>query len=230
MDSRQTRVEDLKRWVKTHMKLATPLVSQYREYREAYRHLNHKIMDKCLGTEALMHSARLLGIAWGKTLIFESEDQMSTLMDFALHEHRVRGRNAIQVYLEEMGWENDVEKCLLHSLLESRTSLFQVLSISEREPVLRLQDLLSDGKEARLIDLAFKVSARPGLLMFLRLIPFQDLYMTSGMAFAFPEFKLESILWEYRKKSRKMEGNRSMKRFLFFFRQNTLHGMDVTYL
>ncbi len=230
MNSRQNRAQDLKRWVKPYLKSATPLVSQYREYREAYRHLNHKIMDKCLGTEAMMHSAGLLGIAWGKTLIFESEDQMSTLMDFALHEYRVRGRNAVQVYLEEVGWESNVEKCLLHSLLESGTSLFQVLSISEQEPVLKLQDLLSDGKETRLIDLAFKVSARPGLLMFLRLIPFKDLHMTSGMAFVFPEFKRESILREYRRKSRKMKGNRSMKRFLFFFRQNTLHGMDVTYI
>jgi len=229
MKSRETRAEDLKRWIKTHARPATPLVARYKEYREAYTHLNHKIMKRCLSRQTLMHSASLLGIAWGKTLIFESEDQMSTLMDFALHEHRVRGRNAIQTYVEEVGWENDVEKSILSSLLGTRTSLFQVLSISEREPVLEMRDLLSGGGAA-VIDLAFSASARPGVLMFLRLIPFGDLHMTSGMAFAFPGFQRETLLRDYRKEARRMKGNREMKRFLFFFRQNTLRGIDVTYL
>ena len=85
-----------------------------------------------------MGSAKLLGIAQGDTLIFDSENETSVLMDFALHEYRVNNQNAIEIYREKIGWRNEIEKDLLDALLSSYASLFKIISISESEQTLLL--------------------------------------------------------------------------------------------
>lgn len=76
------------------------IIEKYITYREIGRELNNKIMDTCLDQDMLKNSARLLGIARGNILMFDSEDDTSVLMDFALNEYRVNNKNAIEIYRE----------------------------------------------------------------------------------------------------------------------------------
>jgi len=62
----------------------------------------------CLERDVMMKSAKLLGIARGDTLMFDSMDETNVLMDFALNEYKVKGKNAIEIYRETANY-NEVE-------------------------------------------------------------------------------------------------------------------------
>ena len=206
------------------------LMKKYKTYRKIGKELNHKIMDACLDRDVLMRSARLLGIARGDTFVFDSEDETSVLMDFALNEYRVNNKNTIEIYREKVGWQNEIEKDILDALLSSYTSLFKVTSIFEAENALLLNDILNKKDNIKLIDIAFSKTAIPGLLLFIRLVPFKDFNMTSGVSFVFPSDLEEYLLRRYKKLSKKVKSDSdSIKRFISFFRLNKTDGIKVRY-
>lgn len=206
------------------------IIEKYKTYRKTGMKLNHKIMNTCLDRDVLMRSARLLGIARGNTLIFDSEDETSVLMDFALNEYRVNNKNTIEIYRERVGWQNEIEKDILDALLSSYTSLFKITSISEAENTLFLNDILNKKDNIKLIDIAFSKTAIPGLLLFIRLVPFKDFNMTSGISFVFPGDLEKYLLRRYRKLSKKVKtDSESIKRFISFFRLSKTDGIEVRY-
>lgn len=211
-------------------KITMTIIEKYGTYRQISMELNHKIMDACLDPGVLMKSARLLGIVRGDTLIFDSEDETNVLMDFALNDYRVNNKKTIEIYREKIGWQDKIEKDILDALLSSYTSLFKVTSISEAENTLLLNDILNKKDNIKLIDIAFSKTAIIGLLLFIRLVPFKDFNMTSGVSFVFPGDLKENLLRRYKKLSKKVESDSdSIKRFVSFFRLNKIGGMEVRY-
>lgn len=203
---------------------------KYKLFRNAGIELNHKIMKKSLGRDVLMKSARLLGIAQGDTIVFDSEDETSVLMDFALNDYPLGNKNAVEIYREEAGWQNEVEKEILDALLSSYTSLFKVISILEAENALYLKDLLNKKDNIKLIDINFSKTAVPGLLLFIRLVPFKDFCATSGISFIFPGSLEMYLLRRYKKLIKKINSDSdSVKRFVSFFKLNKIDGMEVRY-
>jgi len=206
------------------------IIEKYKTYRKIGMELNHKIMDTCLDRDVFMKSARLLGIVRGDTLIFDSEGEMDVLMDFALNEYRVNNKNAIEIYREKIGWQNEIEKDILDALLSSYTSLFKIISVSEAENTLLLNDILNKKDNIKLIDIAFSKSAIPGLLLCTILVSFKDFNMTSGVSFAFPGDLEWYLLRRYKKLSNKVKSDSdSIKRFVSFFRLNKINGIEVRY-
>lgn len=211
-------------------KITMTLIEKYKTYRKIGMGLTHKIMDSCLDRDVLMKSARLLGIVRGGTLIFDREDETSILMDFALNEYRVNNRNTIEVYWEKMGWQNEMERDILDALLASYTSLFKVISISESENTLVLNDVLNKRDNIKLIDIAFSKSGIPGLLLFIRLVSFKDFNMTSGVSFVFPGDLEEYVLRRYKKLRKRVKSDSdSVKRFISFYKLSKTDGIEVRY-
>ncbi len=207
------------------------IIEKYKEYRNIGRELNHKIMNACLDRNALIKSARLLGIARGETLVFESEDETSVLMDFALHDYRANKQNTIEVYREKIGWENEIEKEILDAFISSYTSLFKIISISEAENSLIVNDILNKKDNIKIIDIALSKTAALGLLLFIRLIPFKDFNMSAGISFAFPADSEKYLLKRYKILSKKVKsGNDSLRRFISFYKLSKAEGIEVRYL
>jgi hypothetical protein len=203
---------------------------KYKLFRKASKELNHKIMKKSLDRDVLMKSARLLGIAHGDILVFDSEDETSVLMDFALNDYPLGNKNTVEIYREKIGWQNEVEKEILDALLSSYTSLFNVVSILEAENALYLKDLLNKKDNIKLIDISFSKTAIPGLLLFIRLVPFKDFCATSGISFVFPGSLEMYLLRRYKKLIKKIiSDSDSVKRFVSFFKLNKIDGMEVRY-
>lgn len=206
------------------------LIKKYKEYRKSGMKLNHKIMDACLARDVVMASAELLGILHGETLIFESEDESSVLMDFALNDYKVDNQNTVKLYRDTIGWKNDIEKELLDAHLASYTSLFKVTSISKKECTLLLNDLLTKEDDIQLIDINFSRSALPGILLFTRLIPLKDFNMTSGVSFAFPGHVEQHLLRGYEALSKKVKSDdEAVKRFVSFYNLSKTKGIEVQY-
>jgi len=207
-------------------------IEKYKKYRRIGMKLNHKIMDKCLDRDTLKKSAKLLGIIQKGTFVFDNEDETSVLMDFALNDYRFINKNVVERYREKFGWKNEIEKNIIDALSTSYTSLFTITSISRLENTLILSDLLNKKNDIKLIDIAFSNTiAHSGYLLFIRLLPFKDFNMTSGIAFVFPPYKENHLIQEYKKKSKKIKSdNDAIKRFIAFYKLNKTHGIDVAYI
>lgn len=206
------------------------LIEKYKTIRKIGTQLNQKIIESSVNRELLTTSGKLLGIIHKETFIFESEDETNVLMDFAIHEIKVDNKNAIKIYQEKTGWENEIEKEILDALLLSYTSLFKVTSVSEEKSTIFLYDILNKKNNIELMDINFSKFAVPGVLVFFRLIPFNDYNITSGISFAFPGSLEKYILRKYNKLSKKIKiDNDSIKRFVSFFRMNKNDGIEVRF-
>src|SRR5512139_1455962 len=193
-------------------------VREYKAYRRAYIALNHKIMEHNLKHDRLQRSAELLGIVRRGIMVFQDEEETSVLMDFALHEDRDQGKNAIALYQETIGEESAIERAILKALVCSRTSLFRIISASPTEGTSTLRDLLTDGQPVGLMDIGLSQSADPDYLLFVRLVPFQDMFITSGISFVFPPHLERFLLEKYQELREKTEPDKlSQERFIYFF-------------
>lgn len=204
-------------------------MEKYKKIREVGMKLNHKIIESCLDHEILYSSAKLLGILKGDLFVFDSEDEASVLMDFALHEYKLNGRSVVETYREKVGGQNEVENEILASLPSAYTSLFEIVAISGN--TLILKDLLKEeDRFIRLSDIGFSLTGTPGMLMFIRVVAFEDFNMTSGISFLFRCSLKKYLIRRYRRISKKIEsGSDSMKRFIAFFRLNRECGEEVVY-
>ena len=127
-----------------------------------------KVMKASLSRDALGRSAKLLGISSGGVFVFDSEEEMAVLMDFALNDYRTGGKNAIELYSETRRSANEVEKEILAGLASAYTSLFRIVSTSKADSRLLLRDLLNDRDDVPLTDLNLSKTAEPGYLLFLQ--------------------------------------------------------------
>ena len=206
------------------------LTEIYKAYRKVGKNLNHKIMNACLERDVIMECAKLLGISHGTKLIFESEDESSVLMDFALNDYKVDNKNTVEIYRERIGGKGKIEEEILDALIASNTSLFKVSSISAREHLVFLESLLTK-MSLPLMDITFSETAVPGMLFFTRVIQLKDFNMTSGVSFAFPGNLEKYILRRYEVLSRKVPSNNpSVRRFVAFYKLNKSKDIDVRYV
>lgn len=205
-------------------------IKDYEVFRKASRDVIHKIMEECLKPDQLTKSARLLGIVRGDVMVFKNEDETDILMDFALHEYKEDDKNIIAFFKEKVGGREDNEKEIVNAMLSSYTSLFKITSVSPREKFSLLRDLLNERQDLKLWDIGLSQTAIPGFLIFIRLVPLTDAFMTSGISFVFPPHLEKYLLRKYKKLSKKTDPARlSSERFIFFFRQSRIDGLEVRF-
>ncbi len=206
------------------------VIEKYKEYRKISKELNHKIMDKCLDPDVFKKAARLLGAARGDILVLDTEDEMNVLMDFALREYRVKKQTTVEIYQEKIGGENEIEKEILDAFISSYTSLFKIISISKAEKSLTLEDILNQKDDIKIIDRSLSKSAEPGVLVFIRIVPFKDFNMSAGILFAFYGELQKELIKKYKTLSKKVKSDiESVKRFAAFYNLSKTDGIKVRY-
>jgi hypothetical protein len=208
----------------------------YRRYRVDGQTLNHKIIDATLETNAIEAAARALGMMGrGNVIVFDNEDETSVLMECALYEYKVKGKNAVQRYQEEIGGETEIERELLAAMVASSTSLFQVESVSRKTYSVSLSDLVNEGRTITLMDLNFSQIVKSDYVLFFRPITLENFSMTSGIALTFPKHMESELLkrWRLSKSGGSRRRRRplptSMRRYATFFKLNKLKGVEVMY-
>lgn len=205
------------------------LVDRYKMYREANRKLNVKVMNACLERDAFMSAANLLGIAEGNAVFFDNMDETDVVMDFALNDYTVEGRNAVQLYREKYGGD-ELELDIMDALLSSHTSLFKITFVDQREKLVFFDDIINGRSRIGLIDIALSRTATIGMLLFFRLLPFSDFNMTSGVSFAFPNELENYLLRQYKKLRKKIKSDsEAVKRFVSFFWLSKTDGLKMKY-
>jgi hypothetical protein len=156
------------------------IVSRYKRLRAAGRNLNHKLVQQ-LTKDVLHEGGKKLGILQKGTLVFNSEDETSVLMDYCIYDVYRNGRNAVEQYLVDSAPapESDEAVCL-QAMQHAVYSLFIVESVIRGFGV-TVRDVLSN-KPYVIVDMGFGSTAQPGLLFASRLLVHEGFAMTGGAA------------------------------------------------
>lgn len=203
---------------------------EYKKYREVGTRLTEKAMKACLHKDSTKNAAKLLGVLRGNELLLETEEEGTAFMDFVLNDYQVNQKTIYQTFQTQAESISQDERNVLDALTQSYTSLFKVESISPQTHSLVLTDLLNEKQGIKLFDFGLSESAVPGLLIFIRLVPFQDTNITSGVIFAFVEAKETYLLKQYKYRAKKVKSDsEAIQRFVAFFHLNRSHGMLVGY-
>jgi hypothetical protein len=158
----------------------TDVRDTYLRLRQAQRSLNEQLFRE-IGKAGIQDCARALGL-WGNgIMIFDEEDDIGLLADFAIHEHE-EGRAAIERRMTSAEVSDD-ERVVLTAMLSSR---FTLLGVTEIVPDVgaRALDLLSE-EPFLLADVNLSATGSRGIIMAAHLLPFETFVMTSGAPLPF---------------------------------------------
>ena len=114
----------------------------------------------CLSRQAILERAKHLGLAYGQTLVAESEEEMTLLFDLAIYTAK-RGRSrAIDRYAKSVMLQPGSDEALtLDAMCQARFSLWRIERRHETAGVI-VADLLRD-RETWLLDQGLAHSANP---------------------------------------------------------------------
>ena len=163
---------------------------------------------------------KLLDIYHNGKMIFESENELSIMMDFAITESLFNGKSLVERELESAKDLDNDHRLILEAFRSSYTSLFEVIVNNASASTVKLYDTLNNSEE-EIVDVNFSRTVNPGLLLFCRIVRIQDFAMTSGAVFIFRGQLRDVLVRRYRSglKSR-FAINESVTRFILF------HGLN----
>ena len=154
------------------------IVSRYKHLRAVGRTLNQKLVQR-LSKDVLHEGGKKLGILQRGTLVFNSEDETSVLMDYCIYDVYRNGRNAVEQYLLDSAPapESDEMVCL-RAMQRAVYSLFIVESVIRGVGV-AVRGVLSDTAIV-VVDMGFGSTAQPGVVFASRLLFHEGFAMTGG--------------------------------------------------
>jgi hypothetical protein len=152
--------------------------AEYKRLRETGRHLNQVLVER-LPKEAILASAKKLGLRKGRSLVFNSEHEMPVLLDYCLYTVRTGGKTSIERYsVRNPPPETSDQMTLLRAMRESHYSVFQVKGV-QRGRGATLFDILR-YETFDLMDSGIGSTAVSGMFFAGRVLPVAEYYMTSG--------------------------------------------------
>ena len=94
-----------------------------------------------------------------------------------------------------------------------------------------MTDLLrDDADEIRVTDVNLSETAEPGLLLFFRLLQYEEFNTTSGISFPFPPDENDRLLGEYADRADTVDAKpESLRRFVAFFDLYREYGIRIHY-
>lgn len=206
-------------------------LTDYRAIREAGRELGSEIFKYAVENNKhdLISAAKLLGFWDGKMMVFNSDNDSETLMDFIVFEKSTQIVPAFRRFYSKNPELIDLQKENMNGMLNQYSSLFEIKSIDSIGNTLVLVDLLDDSKtEYLLMDVGMSKTALPGFILFTRIIPIRDINMTSGVSFGFEKIYKDKLLSAISlaafKKRRKLNGTEI---FLLIHEKNLQFGKET---
>ncbi len=167
------------------------LLRRYRQLRATMRDLHTELMDT-LPKDTYTACGQKLGLLVGGMLVFDSEDELTLLMDYCLYDGWSGQHNAVTRFLARQPYAPGTDQALLlDAMSRARYSLFEVESVAEGLGV-NCRDLLR-GDGGSIVDECLGSTAVPGVIVAGRVVVLPELTMTSGAALAFRPDVLEDI-------------------------------------
>jgi hypothetical protein len=152
-----------------------PRYKQIRKVGLAFNQLLVRSMTK----DEIETGAKKLGLFRNNTLVLDTVDESSVLMDYCLHDVRTHGVSPIERFLATSPPPADSDEFVfLQALLTAYFSLFAVESI-ERGVGVQTRDLLRE-ESTFITDIGFGSMALPGMVLASRVFAPERIVMTTG--------------------------------------------------
>jgi hypothetical protein len=170
------------------------VLARYRQFREIGKRHHHKILE-FLSADALLHQARRLRLAHGKTLLLEHMDELYYAYDLAIYTAPAGRMRAIDRYARSARFAAGSDEAVV--LAAMRASCFSILAIERRHEAAGLiaTDVVR-GTEVWLVDVGLESSLEEGELIATRLYTAERFSMTAGINVLLDFDMLEDILAE----------------------------------
>ena len=155
------------------------ILDRYRRYRAVSTRHNSGAV-KCLSSEALMEQARRLGIARGRRLILDTEDELALVFDLALYGRQGARKRPLDRYAASQRLAADSDEArVLDAMLAAR---FALIRVERRHPEagLIVSDLIRE-EEFWLVDEGMESTAPIGLKMATRVYSPDEFHMAGGV-------------------------------------------------
>jgi len=154
------------------------LLDRYQLLRRAGRDLAHRLV-KTLDHDAIDEAADRLGCLQGDTIVLDTEDTISVIMDFALYHVRQDGLNAVERHFRNSppAPGTDGRTCL-DAMRQARYRVLQVDELFSGFG-LTVHDVLR-SENGLLLDVALSRSAQKGAVLAGHVLCFPDFWMTTG--------------------------------------------------
>ncbi len=177
------------------------MLAEYKKYRKASVEFHSKVVEtEQISRETIEDAAKLLGFMQNGRMVLNSDRTIDILFDFLIYDYQIDGKKVIEKFQDNYQHENKIEKELLSAMLNSYTSFFLVEKITEQK--VQLYDLINENRIDNFIDLNLIKTGRENLMIFLRLLKFQNFSMTSGVPFVFTDTSAEKLLSEYKNRKK----------------------------
>lgn len=160
----------------------TGLRERYQGLRATSRDLNHRLVKK-LTKAVIDEGGRKLGLLKRGTLVLNTEDELSVLMDYCIYNVRKKGRTTLESFQPALDPGSDEAICLA-AMRQAFYSIFIIEAISDRT-VLTIRNALNNER-LLLIDLGLAATATIGGALASRVLPFDEFVATGGAALPIP--------------------------------------------
>ena len=155
----------------------TEILTRYRRLRRIGKELHQAVLD-VIAPNVVLDWAKRLGLARGRTVLLESEQEMTLAEDLAIYLARPGRSHPLDRYARAARLPpGSDEAIVLEAMRQARFSLWRVERRHETMGLV-LRDLLR-GEDTWLVDEALERSARPGLAMAARLLTPEAFAMTA---------------------------------------------------
>jgi len=207
-------------------------IRKYHELRETGKIVNQDIINRFIDQRMLLQSSKLLGLLKNEQMSYRRESDSYILLDFAIHELKSNGKNAVALYKEKVKQLPPLEAEIIQAMMDSYTSLFKIIGINKRAAKLQLVDLLvGSPSPLTLLDFNLSRSAPEGLLLFTRLLPLGDFHLHAGIGLPFSAALENFLLKEYPRLAHRVKSpSPGIKKYVAFFKLHRRYGTDVYFL
>jgi len=167
------------------------VLARYHRLRQIGKQHHHELL-KLVSGDAMLHQARRLGLARGKTLILDDMDEMYYVYDLAIYTAPADRSRAIDRYAKSAKFEPQSDERLMLDAM--RASQFAILLIEQRHDAVGLiaTDILRNSK-VWLLDVGLESSMHDGELIATRLFTPGPFSMTAGVNVPFEIEMLEPV-------------------------------------
>lgn len=170
------------------------VLARYRGLREISKRHHGEVL-KFISGDAILHQARRLGLAHGRTLVLDDMDEMNYAFDLAIHTASADRSRAIDRYARSTRLAPGSDEMLVLDAM--RAARFSVLCIERRHEIAGLiaTDIFR-RTEVWLIDIGLEGSVPDGSLIATRLYTPERFAMTAGVNVPFDPEIVEDLVAE----------------------------------
>jgi len=167
------------------------VLARYHRLREIGKQHHHEILN-LVSADAMLHQARRLGLARGKTLILDDMDEMHYVYDLLIHTAPPGRSRPIDRYARSAGIVPGSDEALVLDAM--RAARFSILAVERRHEAAGLvaTDLLR-RTEVWLIDIGLESCLPPGAVIATRIYAPERFSMTAGVNVPFDPELVEDL-------------------------------------